>query len=128
MDRSRSPCPGQAGKDKSNQMEPRPLENTTTSELMIAFPSMNLLLEVVGDERSFNRITAIEDGGTGTLVFVEKEEYMGGSGARASAVGSRDLRPTEGVAVRPPGNDAGHCQKCQPCTRADQAQVGHSAV
>lgn len=50
--------------------------NTTTTELMGAFSSLGLFHEVVGEERAFNRITAIEDGGAGDLVFVDREEYV----------------------------------------------------
>lgn len=57
-------------------MDPLPRLSTTTTELMSAFASLDLLLEVVGDERAFNRITAIEDGGAGDLVFVDKEAYV----------------------------------------------------
>ncbi len=49
--------------------------NITTSELLGAFSATGLLTEIVGAERVFNRIAAIEDGGTGDLVFVDKEEY-----------------------------------------------------
>lgn len=57
-------------------MEPLSPTSTTTTELMTAFSSLSLLLEVVGDERAFNRIAAIEEGGTGALVFVDKEESV----------------------------------------------------
>jgi UDP-3-O-[3-hydroxymyristoyl] glucosamine N-acyltransferase len=43
---------------------------------MNVFSSQGLLVEIVGEERAFNRIAAIEDGGTGDLVFVDKEEYV----------------------------------------------------
>lgn len=57
-------------------MDPLARLSTTTTELMCAFASLDLLLEVVGDERVFNRIASIEDGGAGDLVFVDKEEYV----------------------------------------------------
>ncbi|HAA05340.1 MAG TPA: UDP-3-O-(3-hydroxymyristoyl)glucosamine N-acyltransferase [Syntrophobacteraceae bacterium] len=57
-------------------MEPSTRLSATTSELMNAFSSGGLLIEVVGEERAFNRIASIEDGGTGDLVFVDKEEYI----------------------------------------------------
>jgi len=65
-----------AREDETEHMEPSTRMSTTTSELVNAFSSQGLLIEVVGEERAFNRITAIEDGGTGDLVFVDKEEYV----------------------------------------------------
>lgn len=63
-------------KDETERMKPAIPMKITTLELMNAFSSQGLLIEVVGEERTCNRITAIEDGGPGDLVFLDKDEYV----------------------------------------------------
>ncbi len=47
----------------------------TSADVFSTFSTGGLLQEVVGQERSFERIAAIEDSGPGTLVFMDKAEH-----------------------------------------------------
>jgi UDP-3-O-[3-hydroxymyristoyl] glucosamine N-acyltransferase len=63
----------------------------TTSQLVSEFSPQGLVSEAVGEERSFQRITAVEDCGPGDLVFADHKDYV-------AAI--RERRPS--VVVAPP--------------------------
>jgi UDP-3-O-[3-hydroxymyristoyl] glucosamine N-acyltransferase len=48
---------------------------TTASQLLNEFSAHGLLTEMIGPDRSFDRIAAVEDSGPGDLVFVDKPDY-----------------------------------------------------